>query len=1362
MTKPPPHPGRILRDSYFTPRGIGVTEAAKAIGVTRQALNNVLNGKAGVSPDMAARLGRFFGLRPETIQDWQKEYEMAMTRSSRAARAARSGDPLLVRSSDLAAWADTTDARYSLPQLIRVLVRSSSGSEAVVDFPAFEDAQKSGWDGLVENSVRSAYVPLGRSSWELSTESSPGPKAESDYQKRKSDPLGVDPKGTTYIAVTARRWAKKREWLDEKTRDGFWANVIAYDAVDLEQWLESQPDVGIWFAERIRLRPRGVQSLESFWEEFRLSTSPPMTADLILAGRDTEKERVVQWLASGAGVFRVLADSPDEALAFVAASCQRGGDAAGLDWLRRTVVATDREQVQQLVSLGERLTLGWRLDDFSLLGSLVEKGHRAVLPLARGSAVTGGADIDLPRLARAQFLSALGAAFPNPGGGEQDGEASFRARKCGRSITVYRRLFPSAGAAKVPVWATREEAARTIPLMLAGSWDGQNAADRRALAKLAGSEYGEVSRAVARWEGQADSPIRLVGGAWTLTAPLDAWSCLCRYVGPVDLERYREVVIEVLGENDPRLELAPGRRWFPNPFGKRFDYSDSIREGLAESLVLLAVVAEEAGAIVVPAGERLSARLVRELLGGRADRRRWASLSDVLPRLAEAAPDAFLSALEDDLRGESPCVLSLFEAEGSPLGGGDRHPHLLWALEILAWYPEYLTRSALALAKLQRLAPEIKIANRPSASLREIFCNWHRNTAASLDQRLQAIDLMVTKESGAAWALLLDLLPKFHDSSEITAGPRWRARPDVAPLAKAEVWQAGQAVIDRALDLAVGDAGRLSALVSGMRTWSPEQRQRLARQVEKFAETCTSVDERTRFWNGLRAFLASHRAFPKAAWSVAGAELADFERVLPKFEPSANWESKLWLFDRLVPDTPNVDERPARDWERDAADKRREVVLAIIEREGVEGLVRFSRRVREPALVGVAAAEAIGGAGVDEQVLDAALAHEEDCVRTFGLGFGFRRRELEGDEWSGRILNGPAFPNWPARKKSEFCLCLPAVRQTWEMVSDLGAEVERGFWGRTPVHLICYGDADAEVAVSKLLKYNRCLDAVCQAGLNPDKLADLTLVGILENAVPELARSAGVTGGVTLEYYLERIFERLRGGSAVPPETLGMLEWQYLPLLGPDANAATLNGFLERDPSFFAKVVTYAFEPDGDGGGQDAEALAEGESADRRRVRARMSWNLLNSWQTPPGLRPDGGLDAEVLRGWVRQARAECKALGRSRTGDDRIGRLLANVPSDGDGAWPHTVVRDLVEEAESRCLEAGICAGRFDSRGPRFRNPLEGGASEKALAKQYRGWASAVRGRWPATGRLLDSIADVYDGFGRNMDSWTERLDQE
>jgi antitoxin HigA-1 len=76
--KNPPHPGRIIRQECIEPLGLTITEAAARLGVTRQALNNVINGKAGVSPEMSIRLSKAFGSKPDVWLGLQMEYDLAV------------------------------------------------------------------------------------------------------------------------------------------------------------------------------------------------------------------------------------------------------------------------------------------------------------------------------------------------------------------------------------------------------------------------------------------------------------------------------------------------------------------------------------------------------------------------------------------------------------------------------------------------------------------------------------------------------------------------------------------------------------------------------------------------------------------------------------------------------------------------------------------------------------------------------------------------------------------------------------------------------------------------------------------------------------------------------------------------------------------------------------------------------------------------------------------------------------------------------------------------------------------------------------------------------------------------------------
>jgi antitoxin HigA-1 len=76
----PPHPGEILKELCLEPLGISVTRAAAALGVSRKTLSAILNGKAGISPEMAIRLSLAFDTSPESWLNQQAHYDLWLAR----------------------------------------------------------------------------------------------------------------------------------------------------------------------------------------------------------------------------------------------------------------------------------------------------------------------------------------------------------------------------------------------------------------------------------------------------------------------------------------------------------------------------------------------------------------------------------------------------------------------------------------------------------------------------------------------------------------------------------------------------------------------------------------------------------------------------------------------------------------------------------------------------------------------------------------------------------------------------------------------------------------------------------------------------------------------------------------------------------------------------------------------------------------------------------------------------------------------------------------------------------------------------------------------------------------------------------
>ena len=80
--KNPPHPGEHIRHDCIEPLGLSITAAAEALGVARQTLNNVINGKSGIPPEMAIRLSKAFGGSPDVWLAMQMAYDLAQAQKN--------------------------------------------------------------------------------------------------------------------------------------------------------------------------------------------------------------------------------------------------------------------------------------------------------------------------------------------------------------------------------------------------------------------------------------------------------------------------------------------------------------------------------------------------------------------------------------------------------------------------------------------------------------------------------------------------------------------------------------------------------------------------------------------------------------------------------------------------------------------------------------------------------------------------------------------------------------------------------------------------------------------------------------------------------------------------------------------------------------------------------------------------------------------------------------------------------------------------------------------------------------------------------------------------------------------------------
>ena len=182
--KGPVQPGAYVRRNVI-PKGMTVTKAAGLLGIGRPALSNFLNGKAALSPEMALRLERTFGANGNKLLDMQARVLRPIQAARRPVVTGAHAPTLVqIKAKEIARWAGERDARAEFAALLRRLVHSTGRDLTRVDFPAFDNAERHGWDGEVEAGMPTPWIPDGKSCWEFGCDVQPKRKADSDYTDR--------------------------------------------------------------------------------------------------------------------------------------------------------------------------------------------------------------------------------------------------------------------------------------------------------------------------------------------------------------------------------------------------------------------------------------------------------------------------------------------------------------------------------------------------------------------------------------------------------------------------------------------------------------------------------------------------------------------------------------------------------------------------------------------------------------------------------------------------------------------------------------------------------------------------------------------------------------------------------------------------------------------------------------------------------------------------------------------------------------------------------------------------------------------------------------------------------------------------
>lgn len=1256
----------------------------------------------------------------------------------------------LVTRDNIEHWADTTFSKAALPYLISRLVRATTPASTKANLPSGSATYIGGWDGIVNCESETAYVPKETSLWEFGTRADTKGQADENYNKRTKNPLGFNTKDSVFIFVTARLWTNKVDWVAEKKAENHWKDVIVYDSVDIEQWLDVALPVSKWFAEEPGVNGipfEGVLTADEFWDEW--SSGPiKLEPDIVTAGREYEQKLLLNILKGEACIKAVKASTREEAVAFIIAAAKKFPIDEFDRFFSKTLISDNNNSFRVIrYNTNYPLNLIPRFDDASQFYKATGEKHHVIVPL--------GADddfnqdiINLPTLDRDNQINSLVKS------GLSEEDAQKFSRESGRSITILRKLlkFPYFKAK----WFTKEDIREIVPALLLGRWNETFVGDIDLIEQLSKKKYADYLITLNKWKNFEESPIIQIGETWRLTSPLDLWTNLSFQLTENDFKNLQECFFQAFKKGNPIIE-PKNKNDFAASFNKKRRYSNWSREGLTQSLILIGRLGDSIKIPNLNKPQNWVDSIILDLLYN-ATGETWISVDHELPLISEASPDSFLKSANNSLAKEEPEIMEMFKEEDGFLHKTSHHTGLLWALENLAWLPEYLRDTSLILLQLSRLDSGGNLSNRPLNSITEIFKPWHYQTLASYDERMAVLKYITEREQEKGWSLLIRMLPEHHGVAHPTHKMRWRMFDKNTNLKYTyqEIWDTHSIIVEMLIELFDYDENKFAQLINDVTNLSPKDRDRVLTWAD---EVCLKVEQKSfTTWATIRKILNHHRSHPDTDWALPKSELNRLEDLYNKLQPTSTLYKYIWLFNDHWPEFPegfvykdNEYEKRHELQQKKVDDARKDAVINFISELGLDKTLELRNEISQLWAFGYAMADVITKQS-DILTISKCL-YDEDSKITFVHSFIYRKSIKESFDWVKSLFSDLQKMNFCNHALSNVLIPINQNQELWNFISTLNEEIQNLYWQNVTPHFYHISDAEKVFGVEMLLIYKRFFSAIDIASHFPKVIPTNTLAEMLRRAGTEESNEFTRFDG----YEIERIFEEIDNREDIEKSTLIQLEWLYLPILdsyGTRRNPINLEEELANNPDFFIDVLKWIYLP------KDKTLLEEerkGITDEVIQSRAKQSYHLLNSWKKIPGMKDDNSIDEVELKSWIDKVRELAKNVSRLEVADMEIGKVLAQYP-ENIPEWPQETIFKIIEEINSDSLKSNYSSALFNKRSFSSRGAFDGGDIEREKAAYFEKLEKQFKNKYPNVAQVFKRLSDGYLFDAKRMDDEAER----
>lgn len=1235
-------------------------------------------------------------------------------------------------------------AQEILPELVIRLVLATSDKIIRHNFSIEKGIQYAGYDGVLESEEKSNFFPKGKSVWECGTNENLIQKFDDDIKKRTQNPLVVDIVSTTFIFVTLKLWNHRKsieEKINESKSKYHWSDIQIFDASKMCLWIEKCPAVSNWMVSVMGKSINGVYTVEQFWEEYATSTIPFLKEEFFLIGRDKEKEIISSWLTEKNGCHVLKAESDLEAIMFLIATIYNFESKEEV--INRALVVKNAEAWNSLIKTHDNKTLLIPLfnltDEIKIPSSLF-----IIIPVSYFSPISkierGDKSVSLIKRYKNDYHKALETL------GLDSERISLLERNTKRSFIYLYREITNEISKKQPSWLSKTNVEILIPALLAGAWDGDFKGDKKLIELLSGEKYDIYISKLTEWINMEESPVFRVRNTFQIISIPNLWMFMFDKVTEEYMRRFEESALIIFGYVSPKFELAEEEQAFAELWGKKSEYSFYIKNGLAISLIIFNEKCEELSNINGISAKNFVYSLIKKILNNVMEWQQWSSIAPLLPTFAEAAPEAVLEKIENEVKIENSQLWHLFTPSKDILLGRNYYTYILWTLEQLVWYDEFAVRAILLLVTINEKNLEYKIENSPETSLYEIFCLWCPQGCLNSKDKIALLKKIIVEYPKTGWTIANSILPGNKQICMNIAKPKWHSfETDFATSVTIIEYNN---TIDKLLNIMIDN------LDNNIEHWEIiiSKIELFKKYFEKLNKMCVAYTKKAskqdclRLCDKLRSKISHNRRYSYDDIQIPKEYISKLEELYNKILPDELDKYK-YLF-KWRPDilSPIPYDKKTFDYYKETEylfNIRKETLDRMFEKYSLDEIIEFCGNAEDVRDLAVILYKKLFESTLD---LDLLMKFKNKNLNLYSEIANEIFRNIGFDEMIRKLKKSHL-----SEEEKANILCQTTISvENIEIIDTLKENIKNYYWSYINVYLVkSFEERNLiEKVTAKLIEYKRPFSAIKLLSRSKNIRTELIIL-TLEKSIElfDSVENNGMTIKHIVNYDVTELFERIYNDENVDTMTVAKLECWYLPLIKDRIKPKCIIKVLTENPSEYVNLVSKVFKSD-----KEIEENLSKRHDNKYDSVTNLSRDLLYLFKDIPGCNYEIK-SQEIFDTWIANVKKAAEDAGYKKAIELCIGKLLSYSPVGEDGIFPHEIVRNYFEKIFIKTEIDEFVIGKYNQRGAHV---LSGGINEKKIGDKYNEDAKKLRISYPNTSLILRRMSENYNkesAFDRDLE---------